>query len=460
MSNTNIILGQFILVYQKKMGLKEKSCFFETIGATLLKKIEIKNELEIDLINISLLHDRWKKLNGFQNAEIIAQLIELFSNYKLTCIVDQNLPLINTINKSAIFDTTVQEINNSNLNTIDEFPTSPPNDPAYRYQWYLKKDGIDVNTVWSKYKILGMNTTIGSIGTGVDTLNPDLSTNIIPGYNFIDSNIFFTGNTLNTLEDEFEGNIGTEVASIIGATTNNGSAMAAVSPYSKVMPFKIARRISRLTVSTVTLSRLIDCLMFILKESKQRQKPLVNIINCSLASLYYLLLTPQQIIQLFNDILQKLLQEGILFVTPAGDAATNLKMFPAMLKDSISVAAIDRENKRDVFSSFGPDWVKVAAPGVDITTLASNITRVYLYDEGTRLSASITSGILTIILDYLNQTQPYCQFNNNEKAMLARDILYLSSIKDSNTGLYWQFGRVNALKAIELLEEIKGFYAI
>lgn len=135
-----------------------------------------------------------------------------------------------------------------------------PNDTYYSSQWALKNTGqstatggittygdvttsagipgadMDVHLAWNYVKG-NNNVIVGVFDTGVDSLHPDLSQNLIMGYD-AHLNVY-------TVQND-PGSHGTATAGIIGARTNNGLGVAGIvggdnSPNSncKIMAFKL-----------------------------------------------------------------------------------------------------------------------------------------------------------------------------------------------------------------------------
>lgn len=119
----------------------------------------------------------------------------------------------------------------------------PPNDPEYSNQWSLCNygqfnlsgalTGKDIRAYRAWDIMIGANNVyIAIIDEGVDSTHPDLSPNIISGWNVISD----TANTEPAPNDYH----GTEVAGIAAAVGNNGVGIAGVCWRCKIMPIKVA----------------------------------------------------------------------------------------------------------------------------------------------------------------------------------------------------------------------------
>ena len=87
---------------------------------------------------------------------------------------------------------------------------------------------------------------------------------------------------------------------------------------------------------------------------------------------------------------------GIVIVAAAGNDESNLPTYPAFYPGVISVASTDNVvgDTLSSFSNYG-SWVRVAAPGSDILSTASNGS--YAYGSGTSMSAAIVAGEAALI---------------------------------------------------------------
>jgi thermitase len=100
------------------------------------------------------------------------------------------------------------------------------NDTYFSIEWHLPK--IFATTAWS-YS-LGTGVTIAILDSGVDSTHPDLSGQLVPGWNFYDNN----SNT-----SDVTGH-GTAVAGTAAAASNNGTGVSSVAGGARIMPVRIA----------------------------------------------------------------------------------------------------------------------------------------------------------------------------------------------------------------------------
>jgi subtilisin family serine protease len=110
-----------------------------------------------------------------------------------------------------------------------------PDDPGYSSQWGLPMVGAP--TAWAVTH--GSRTVIvADIDTGVDFGHPDLAANLMVGYDAVNNIPIGVGDATDNPDPASRAH-GTEVASVIGATTNNGYGMAGTGWLTMVMPIKV-----------------------------------------------------------------------------------------------------------------------------------------------------------------------------------------------------------------------------
>lgn len=444
MKNTKIIPWNYLVYYKKEINSNYKLCFFEKIGATILKEMDSGGELQIDLIEIESTHDRWQGYDPILDAARIAIQIELLSGHQFNCSPDFTVLISEeSVNLNYIFNRRFQENQSRNLCGINDFPLNGnPDDEYYQSgnQYYIK--ALKVNEVWKK-GLTGAEIKIGIVDTGIDTNNPDLRNRVAIGYNFTTQNEEDFNNTTDTVGH------GTNVAGIVGASTNNKIGIAAVSPGTVVVPFKVGNALE------YNISALFDALMFVISQSRIKNTPLVHIINISSGAYVSDTFIFERIKSIYTVLIDDLLHEGILVVASAGNESTENEFLPAGVKNVISVGAINRcGDDKSRFSNYGKLWVDVAAPGEEITTTDNNPNKPYMSGIeaiGTSLAAPQVSGILALMYEHVKQLGLVA--SDYETARIIRQALYDSATKHSNMENFWKYGVVDALKAINTLPQ-------
>jgi subtilisin family serine protease len=230
-----------------------------------------------------------------------------------------------------------------------------PDDAKFGRQWGLHNTGQTVNGVsgsagadidapdaWNVTR--GSSSVIvGVIDTGIDKTHPDLSGNVLPGYNFVEGNNDTT---------DLNGH-GTHVSGILGAIGNNSVGIAGVNWSVKIMPLRVLDQNGEGTESDVMAAvayaasnnaRVVNMSFAFTPESPSDGRPL----RATMA-----------------------LYPNVLFVAAAGNEETNNDITPSYpasfdLPNIISVSASDQNDNLAAFSNYGPTSVDVAAPGTNI----------------------------------------------------------------------------------------------
>lgn len=236
-----------------------------------------------------------------------------------------------------------------------------PDDTGFGKQWGLHNTGQNVNGVtgtlgadiaapgaWDILK--GSSVAVAVIDSGVDIKHPDLSGNLIAGYDFIDSDN----------EPEDRNGHGTHVSGIIGAVGNNAKGIAGVNWNVRIMPLKVLDQNGEGTIADV-----IEAMTFAAAHN-------AKVVNMSFSGADFS--------QALYDSIKQL--PGILFVVAAGNEGSDDDSVPAYpasfdLPNILSVAATDQNDNLATFSDYGAGSVDVAAPGVSIlSTIPSFITGI------------------------------------------------------------------------------------
>jgi subtilisin family serine protease len=94
-------------------------------------------------------------------------------------------------------------------------------------------------------------------------------------------------------------------------------------------------------------------------------------------------------------------RKGVICVASAGNEGLNRLVYPAAYGNVISVGSVDQQSQQSSFTNFGPDLVRVAAPGEAlITTYPGNH---YAAAWGTSFSSAIVAGIVADLLSAVDQ---------------------------------------------------------
>ncbi|MGI8649493.1 MAG: S8 family serine peptidase [Rubrobacter sp.] len=221
----------------------------------------------------------------------------------------------------------------------------------------------------------GAGTTVAVLDTGVQGNHPELAGSLVAGYDYVEDN----ADPSEAESGEMVGH-GTHVAGIVHLTA----------PAAKIMPMRVLDADGKGDV-------------FLIAEAVQGAVERgADVINLSLGS--------SEESDLLEDVFKELSEpeddddlpavagvprEGVVVVGAAGNNNSVTEQYPSAEDGVISVASVDQNEQKSEFSSFGPEWVDVAAPGEDIHSLfpASG----YASWDGTSMATPFVAGQAALI---------------------------------------------------------------
>lgn len=280
-------------------------------------------------------------------------------------------------------------------------PAATVTDPNYGSSWALPK--IQAPTAWDSAN--GSGVIIAILDTGIDSAHPDLSPNLVPGWNVYDNN----SNTA-----DVHGH-GTWVSGVAAMAANNARGSAGVAWGAKIMPVRIADANAYAYWSTVAQG---------IYWAADHGAKVVNV--------SYNGVSGSSAVQ---SAAQYLRSKGGVVVVAAGNSG-GLESIAA--NDSLlTVAATDQNDARASFSSYGA-YVDLAAPGVSVYT--TTVGGGYANASGTSFSSPVVAASAALMLSA-----------NNKLAPTDVDRILKTTALDLGTSGYDQYygsGRVNAAAAV------------
>ncbi|MFF1254621.1 S8 family serine peptidase [Pseudarthrobacter sp. NPDC058329] len=278
------------------------------------------------------------------------------------------------------------------------------------------KEDADVDAVEAWSVTTGSGIKVAVIDSGVATDNPDITPKVIARANF---------STAPTSEDHY--GHGTHVAGIIAAAADNTIGVAGVCPGCTILSGKVLNDNGVGSASSVVSG--INWAVF----------SGAKVINMSIGA-------PAS--RTLETAINNAWRRGVVLVAAAGNGNSEAKNYPAAYPNVIAVAATDNTDARAPFSTFGADWVDIAAPGVDVYAtfpnhafvlgVQNNRSQGYDVASGTSMSSPIVAATAALVWSSDPDASP--------GSVRAR----VESTADSvaGTGTYWANGRVNANNAV------------
>ncbi len=281
-------------------------------------------------------------------------------------------------------------------------PSMTPNDPYYGSEWHLPK--ISAQNAWNTTQ--GSGVTIAILDSGVNGAHPDLSAQMVPGWNFYDNN----SNTSDVFGH------GTLVAGTAAAMTNNGTGVSSIAGQSKIMPIRITDTSGYGYASTI-----VQGLVWASDNG-------VRVANVSFGGAIGIL-SVQNAAQYMKD-------KGGLVIAAAGNTGTELTTTPTTTM--IPVSATDANDAIASWSSYG-NFVAMSAPGVSIWTTRREGD--YKTASGTSLSSPLTAGVVALMMSA----------NTKLSGLEIENLLFSSAVDLGASGRdpYYGYGRVNAEAAVQ-----------
>ncbi len=296
-----------------------------------------------------------------------------------------------------------------------------PNDPGYDSLWAMEK--IDAPGAWD-ITTGSEEVVVPVLDTGIDYNHPDLKDNMWTsedghhGYNAVNDSYY-------PMDDHGHG---THVAGTIGAVGNNEEGVVGVNWNVSLMGVKILD-----SEGSGTLADILSGLDYVLERKRDGENIVVT------SNSWW----GRRRSDLVYEAIEQHLEEGILFVTAAGNEGENNGERPSYpgnydLPNIISVAATNQDDELAGFSNYGKRSVHVGAPGVDINSTWSD--GEYSSQRGTSMAVPHVSGLVALLASH----DPSYDYNNLKNIIL--------SSADSSDPLQNQTlvgGRINASNAIE-----------
>ncbi len=311
-----------------------------------------------------------------------------------------------------------------------------PNDPAYKFQWNMKRIGME--RVWGMED--GAEVFIAVIDSGIDQSLSDFAlTDFEDGWDFVNND-----------DDPTDDNgHGSHVAGTVAQSTNNNYGVAGVAHKSAIIPIKTLDSNGKGSDYNIALS------------IRWAADHGADIINLSLGGDH----SP-----LVKEAVNYAWDKGVVIVCAAGNEGNSEPHYPAAYENCISVSATGYDDKMPAYSSYGRT-IDIAAPGGDLTTFLNGSKypdgivqqipdkqnpHAFVFFEGTSMACPHVTGVAAIL------KSKHLSLTNR----VIKEILYRSATDIGEPGKDERFGHglLNADAAVITLNsepEAKiGFFII
>lgn len=301
----------------------------------------------------------------------------------------------------------------SSLNTLsDDYSATVETDipvkiAADSIDWGIARIGAD--KVWESNN--GQGVKVAIIDTGVQIDHPDLSANILSGYDFVNEDS-------NATDDNGHG---THVAGIVAATLNQAGTVGA-SPAGKILPVKVLNN-----QGYGYLSDVVEGIYFAADNG-------ARVINMSLS-------TSTDSVTLRNAVTYAA-NKGVLLVAAAGNDSGAPCAYPGAYSSVVCVVATDSKNQLASFSNLGGE---LAAPGV--SNYSTFIGSSYRYLSGTSMASPHVAGSAALLMGAC----PTCTTTEIRETLRNTAV----DLGDQGKDILFGYGLVDVLSAVNSLAPIE-----
>jgi len=276
-------------------------------------------------------------------------------------------------------------------------------------RWALFK--INAQQAWD-ISTGSTNIKVGIVDDAVQTTHPDLSANMLAGWDVADND-----NDPNPPTTAYSH--GTHVAGISAASTNNGVGVASIGYNIKILPVKS-------TNSSTSISHGYEGITWAANNG-------ANVINMSWGG--------EGSYQTALNVINSAYNLGCVLIAAAGNSGDdgNPVFYPAAYSNCIAVANTTSTDAKATSSQYGT-WVDIAAPGTSIYSTIPNNT--YANYSGTSMASPLVAGLCGLMLSVnpnLTQAQLRSCLLSSADNIDAQNPSYIGQIGS---------GRINAYQAL------------
>ena len=301
--------------------------------------------------------------------------------------------------------------------------------------WGIQK----INSAKAWDKATGKGTTIAIVDSGTLTTHEEMSGKLVDPYSFANPSgqmVYFEFIDANSGRIDRLAGHGTHVAITAAGTGNNKKGTVGIAPDAKVMPIQVMRFIPDGSQANGPRGFVSGSYAEIIAGITRAISAEVDVINLSLGRGWskddvneYLNASPEKKKQLERDKFIPARNQDLKAYGPVIDLANKMNVIlvnaagnddlPARLgafnysNRMISVAAIDKDEKRASFSNHGKR-TDVSAPGVEIFSGFSSGNDAYTYMPGTSMACPHVAGLVAL----MREKDPDITFSQARKILI------------------------------------------
>jgi subtilisin family serine protease len=235
-----------------------------------------------------------------------------------------------------------------------------PDDPGFPAQWGIPRTGVD--DAWTTSRGSG-DIVVAVVDTGVRKL-PDLAPRLLAGRDFVNDD---------TDADDDNGH-GTMAAGVLGATAGNGTGIAGICWYCRILPVKVLGADGSGSYTDIAEG---------IRYAADRGADIINLSLGGSADSH-----------LLRDAVAYAAGKGALVVAAAGNAGSPAPHYPAAIPAALAVGASTADDTRYPWSNHGSDWVDIAAPGCNPAQTSGGALGQFC---GTSSATPFVSGVAALL---------------------------------------------------------------
>jgi subtilisin family serine protease len=441
-----LILVYFLIDFFDLENIKFVFAKNNRLSANMLTVIDLKDSKKVItneiVVKFKESEINLKTVDGKKESNIIIKSENLI---KKDDIEENNVSILQTGKGTSL----QEKINDLKDNSSVEFVQpnfkykffETPDDTSFGNQWALHNTGQNVNGVsgtadadmdaigaWDIESATWGDKVVAVIDSGVDYDHPDLVSNMVAGWDFID-------NDATPMDDDGHG---THIAGIIAAESNNSQGISGLSEKNnlKIMPLRF----------DLTTEQAVEAINYAKNNN-------VKIINASWGAWDWTC----------SGLFDRVLWEAIrgypgLFVTAAGNYGrqngNGFYVIPSDygyttscwtgLDNVLSIAATDQNDVLASFSDWGVNFVDIAAPGKNI--LSTYWDDTYEYMQGTSMASPYAAALGGLI---------FSRNPNLDYSRIKNIILNTGDNKAGLSGKVTTGKRINAQTALSSIDTTK-----